>query len=236
MLQKTKAIALHYYKYSESSVIVKIFTANFGLQSFLVNGVRQTKAKTKLGVFQPFHTLDLEFYDNPNHSLKRIKEISIDQLFQNINSHIQRQLIAVFLAEVLMKILVENKPEDAIFDFTTETLTELNNSTSIPAWFLPNFLLHLSYFLGFYPSTENAHYAYFDLQDGHFTSSPPNHKHFISGNMLQQFSGLLQKNEDDFSAVKPTLLIPVILEYFKLHHHEIKNLNASLSIMESIME
>jgi len=48
MLQKTKGIALHYYNYSESSVIAKIFTYDAGLQSFMINGIRQKKAKTIL--------------------------------------------------------------------------------------------------------------------------------------------------------------------------------------------
>ena len=35
MTESTSGICLHYYKYSESSVVAKIFTEKFGLKSFV---------------------------------------------------------------------------------------------------------------------------------------------------------------------------------------------------------
>ena len=49
MLEKTRGIVMHTTDYSESSVVVKIFTEAFGMQSYLVNSVRKPKAKTKAG-------------------------------------------------------------------------------------------------------------------------------------------------------------------------------------------
>ena len=109
MFQKTKGIALHYYKYSESSVIAKIFTKEFGLQSFIINGVRQKKAKSKLGLLRPLTFLDLEIYKKSKTGIKRIKEISISKVLERIPFDINRGLLAVFIAEVLLKTLAEDE-------------------------------------------------------------------------------------------------------------------------------
>ena len=50
MISKTKGIVLRTVKYGETSVVVTIFTELFGLQSYLVNGVRASNTNPKLVV------------------------------------------------------------------------------------------------------------------------------------------------------------------------------------------
>jgi len=73
MLHKTRGIALHATKFSETSSVVKIYTELFGLQSYLVKGVRKQKAKIKPGLFQPLTILDLVVYHKEKYSLQNIK-------------------------------------------------------------------------------------------------------------------------------------------------------------------
>ena len=47
MTESTNGICFS-YKYSESSVIVKIFTEKFGIKSYIMKGVRSKKSKNKL--------------------------------------------------------------------------------------------------------------------------------------------------------------------------------------------
>ena len=48
MTESTSGICLHYYKYSDSSVIAKIFTEKFGLRSFVLKGLEVKNPKTNL--------------------------------------------------------------------------------------------------------------------------------------------------------------------------------------------
>ena len=50
-LHNTDGIMLHLSPYGDSSVIAKIYTEKFGMQTYLVNGVRSSKAKTKVFFF-----------------------------------------------------------------------------------------------------------------------------------------------------------------------------------------
>ena len=53
MLHKTRGIVFSYTEYRETSLIVKIYTELFGIQSYIVNGVRKKNAKLNVGWFQP---------------------------------------------------------------------------------------------------------------------------------------------------------------------------------------
>jgi len=55
MLHSTAGIVLRNIKYGETSVVVTIFTELFGVQSYLINGVRvaSTKTASKAGRHAP---------------------------------------------------------------------------------------------------------------------------------------------------------------------------------------
>ena len=50
MITKTRGIVLNYIKYGDTSIICKIYTEQFGLQSYIINGIRNSKSKN-IGLF-----------------------------------------------------------------------------------------------------------------------------------------------------------------------------------------
>ncbi len=235
MFQKTEGIALHYYKYSESSVIAKIFTKEFGLQSFIINGVRQKKAKSKLGFLRPLTFLDLEIYKKSKTGIKRIKEISISKVLERIPSDINRGLLAVFIAEVLLKTLAEDEKEEPLFDYIETIVSELEKMGKIQNTFPLIFLINLSAYLGFYPSKENSELSFYDLQNGCFSEKALTHNHFISGEDLQNFKAILFQEKKNISQKNRKKILLILLDYYKLHHHELKNLK-SHSVIEQLRQ
>tara|TARA_B100000959_G_C14791571_1_gene545829 strand:- start:24 stop:731 length:708 start_codon:yes stop_codon:yes gene_type:complete len=226
MPYKTKGIALHYYKYSESSVIAKIFTKEFGLHSIIINSVRQKNAKLKLGILQPFTLLDLEFIRKPKSGLKRLKEIANSKLLIRIPNDINRRLLAVFFSEILLRVLIEGEKDELVFNFIEKTVSELEEKECVPATYPLTFLLNISSFLGFYPSKENISLPFFDLQNGRFSTKESGHSHYISGADLHNFKSLLLGLRPDLTYMDRKTLLLILLDYFKLHHHELKNLKS----------
>ena len=45
MTEKTRGLVLSFIKYKETSIICKIFTESFGVQSYIINGIRNSKSK-----------------------------------------------------------------------------------------------------------------------------------------------------------------------------------------------
>jgi DNA repair protein RecO (recombination protein O) len=77
MLHKTRGIGLSYLRYRESSIITKIYTEAFGIQTYIVNGVRSSKSKNnRIALFQPLTLLDMVVYHkNKEDTVHRISEL-----------------------------------------------------------------------------------------------------------------------------------------------------------------
>ena len=90
MLHKTKSIILKTVKYGETSLIVAAYTELFGIQSYLVNGVRTSskKGSGKANLFQPGSILELIVYHNDLKNLQRIKEFKWAFLYQQVFSDV----------------------------------------------------------------------------------------------------------------------------------------------------
>src|SRR5882672_9774756 len=98
MTHKTKGIVLRTVKYGETSVIVAVYTELFGIQSYLVNGVRISSKKSpgKSALFQPSAILDLVVYHNDLKNLQRIKEYKWGWLYRTIFSDVFSNAVALF--------------------------------------------------------------------------------------------------------------------------------------------
>src|SRR5688572_20193898 len=91
MVHKTKGIVLRSVKFGETSLVVTMFTELFGLQSYLVNGVRTVsrKGSAKANLFQPSSILELEAYHNDFKNLQRLREFRWAHLYQHILSDVR---------------------------------------------------------------------------------------------------------------------------------------------------
>ena len=117
MLHKANGIALGYFPYKETSIIARIYTDEFGLQSYLVNGVRTAKGKQKAALFQSFTLLELVVYYSGKSGLQRISELKCKYACQTIPFDYYKITVSLFLSEVLQKVLTEGLPDLDLFHF-----------------------------------------------------------------------------------------------------------------------
>ncbi|MGC4100482.1 DNA repair protein RecO [Ferruginibacter sp.] len=209
MTHKTKGIVLRTIKYGETSLVVTIFTELFGVQTYMVNGVRSAKKTgAKASYLQPAAILDLIVYHGEHKPMQRIKEFSWAFLYQNVLSDVIKNSIASYMVELLFKCLKQPETNTDLFNFCEEALVELDScSKKVAANFPLFFALHLTHFFGFrmednYSSGNN----FIDLQEGIFTDHQPVHPHFIQGERAQLTSQLLK------------VMQPHELEEFNLNH------------------
>jgi len=153
MIFKTKGIVLNYIRYRETSIITKIFTEQFGIQSYIVNSVRSSNSRTKIALFQPLTLLDLVVYHKPNGSLQRISELKCLSPFKSIPFEIKKTAIAIFMSEVLLKTMKEEASNPLLFNYLSETIQDFDKVSSTYENFHLKFLIDLSGFLGFLPSS-----------------------------------------------------------------------------------
>jgi DNA repair protein RecO (recombination protein O) len=149
MLHKTRGIVFRFTKYGETSIIVTIFTELFGLQSYIVNGVRSKTAKNKIALYQPLTLLNLVAYHRENANIERIKEISCFHPYQTLNADIKKSTMAMFITELINKTVKDESHTRDMFEFLSTSLiaidslkTDYENSHLV-------FMIRLSRYLGF---------------------------------------------------------------------------------------
>jgi DNA repair protein RecO (recombination protein O) len=150
VLQKTRGIVFRFVKFGETSIIANIFTEQFGLQSYMIKGVRTNSRKSKIALFQPMTLLDMVVYHKESGGIMHIKEVKCFHPYQFINADVRKAAIAMFINEVLNKSVKEQSHAQEIFNFITESLIYLD-TLEHPENFHLIFLIGLSKHLGFGP-------------------------------------------------------------------------------------
>lgn len=209
-LHKTKGIVLRAVKYGETSLVVTIFTELFGVQSYLVNGVRTStkKGTGKAGLFQPSAMLELVVYHNELKNLNRIKEFRWGYIYQHILSDVRKYAVALFMVELLLKSLKQPEANADLFHFTEDSFLHLDKSNdTVTANFPLFFSLHLTHFFGFrMDDNYSSINSFLDLLEGSFVKQQPDHPHFLEGRAAEITSQILK------------VMQPEELESLKLNH------------------
>ena len=149
MIFKTRGIVFRFTKFKETSIIVTIFTEQFGLQSYIVNGVRSKSAKNRIALYQPLTILNLVVYHRENANIERISEISCLHPYRTLYSDVKKSTLAMFINELLNKTVKEESHAGEIFHFICDSLIALDTLESGYENFHLAFMIQLSRYLGF---------------------------------------------------------------------------------------
>ncbi len=223
MLHQTKGIVFHSIKYAESSIIVKIYTELFGLQSYLVRGIRRAKAKIKPALFQPLTLLDLVAYHKERQSLQSLKEIRLAHPYQTIPFDIRKSSVALFTDELMYRSIREEEANPGLFEFIWESCRLLDITEEPVTHFPLLFALQLAIHLGISPQAgHTAHNPYFNLREGLFQPAIPDHPQYLGREHSEILFTLLGTPLSMHSSVslKPEVraqMLETILLYYQLH-------------------
>ena len=147
MITKTRGIVLNYIKYGDTSIICKIYTEQFGLQSYIINGIRNSKSKN-IGLFQPLNILDLVVYYKKTSGLQRIKESKLDYAYKTLHLDMKKISVCFFLSEFLIRISQNDDDQKDNFDFIKDSLIVFDRLEENYSNFHIQFLIKLSKYFG----------------------------------------------------------------------------------------
>ncbi len=171
MIHSTKGIVLRSIKYGETSVIASIFTELFGIQSYMINGVRTSGKTSKAHFFQPASILEMQVYHNDLKNLQRIKDLKWSVLYKSIFSDITKNSVALFMVELLQKNLKQPETNEGLFQFCEDAFLLLDIAdAAITANFPIYFAIHLAQILGFrLLDNYSDQNSIFNLTEGNFS-------------------------------------------------------------------
>jgi len=223
MHHNTRGIVFHQIKYSETSIIAKIYTEQFGLKSYLIRGVRGKKAKIKPGLLQHLSLLDMVVSHKEKSSLHHIKELKSSYSFTSIPFDMVKSSILVFLNEVLFKAIKEEESNPGLLNFIFHGIQVLDLTDQLNSSFHLHFLTQLTRYLGFFPKNNFSNKnSSFNMMEGEFcfSTDPSN---YLAPMPFSKYISDLQNapfemnSKFNFSADHRSRLLDIILKYYRLH-------------------
>jgi DNA repair protein RecO (recombination protein O) len=239
MLEKTKGIVLHQIKYTDSGIIVQMYTQKFGRQSFLIKGMRNRKTGKHNILFQPMFILDIELYYKPTREMQSLKEFSVSFTPYNIYNNIKKSSVAIFLGEVLTSVLKEESPHEELFEYIEESIMYFDTSNESYANFHIAFLAGLSSFLGFEPGQRlDREDAFFDMSNGVFVSLPPVHGNYANEEITNILADFFVASYDTIGNIALTGkmrndVLEALIRFYSLHLPGLKKIK-SLEVLKEV--
>ena len=231
-MHQSRAIVLRQIKYSETSLVLKIYTEKEGLLSFIAKGVRGKKGKLRSAQFQALNLLDLCYRETRKSELRQIVDLKVIDPFTDLPFNPIKRTIAIFIAELIQNAIKEQEPDKNLFEFLYNSIHWIDLSKQSYGHFHLLFMVKLTRYLGFYPMLEGYKDAqYFDLQQGVFSGVRPQNTHYIDSEELNAWKQLVNaklesNNSLMFSNTLKRKLLQTMMLYYKLHLIHFKELNS----------
>ncbi len=217
MIEKSEGLVIKTIKYSESTLIAKIFTRNHGLLSFILPGVRSNKKAALGNIVQPTHFLSLDYYYQHTKKLLHIKEYKLSLIHYHLLTDFTKKSIAIFYLEVLSKCIHEDEVNVPLYDFIQYEYEKLDSTiSSVDLPLAPHrYLLGLALLLGFLPHADTPG-DYFHLQEGIYVSQPDG-IHTLDLTSSKNLRLLLAQKDASINFAQRKILLQYLLDYFYIH-------------------
>lgn len=239
MLNKTNGIVLHTIKYGETSVIAKVYTELFGLQSYLVKGARNRKGGNKMSQLSPLTLLEMEVYRKETAQLQHIREMRVAYPFSSLPFDVIKSSIALFLNEVIFRSVREEEPNPPLYSFLESSIRWFdlvpNHYSDFHLWFM----LHFCSYLGFTPHDNYSNSkGIFNLREGIFQSHLPEHADYLIEPLSSTLFRLSALPLSDLPSLQLSsqirhALLPRLVEFYRFHIQGMKDIN-SLEVLREV--
>lgn len=143
-IQKAEGIILRRIKYSETSLIVTLYTREYGKISLIAKGARNPKSKF-VGSLEPATYVSLIYYHKEGRDLQMLSEVDSVRSNSSIISSIRKVAVAFAIVNLIDSVVSESESNEAVFDLLNNSLLALKNSeTDLPIlWYFEINLLRL---------------------------------------------------------------------------------------------
>lgn len=239
MIVKTEGIVLTHTRYGESSAIIHIYTRDFGMQSYMVNGVYGKKKKSNIILMQSLNFLDMDVYHRAEKEIQRIKEFKLSYPLCTIPFSQTRRAQAFLITEILTRILRNEGPNENLFNFVAESIVHLDSNSPGLENFHHFFLFNLTKHLGFFPHNnfDDSH-MWFDLSDGYFVSMEPAHPNHLNQATSSLFAKLFGTTKEELAMLASNVeqrrsLLEALILFYELHYPGIGKIK-SVSVLEEL--
>ena len=150
MIVSTDAIVLRTVNYSETSIIVTLFSKESGKIALMAKGARKPKSPFSAQL-EPMNILNINYFHKNERNIQLLKNSSFIENSMTIRENFDSLNYGLTIVEILDKLFHENDTDPIIFRLSIKTLSSLKSSQINYNIVFSFFLLQLSVRLGFMP-------------------------------------------------------------------------------------
>lgn len=241
MSDKTQGIVLQSLRYGDTSLIVKVFTRESGLKSYMVKGALNHNAKNRVALFQNLHLINYIEVGNPKKStLGYLKDVQLKYVYHSLPFVMYKSSIVMYISELLSKTLTEQEKNEPLYDFIEQSLLWLDLVETNYANFPLYFTLELTRHLGFYPKLNYEQGFCFDMMEGLFVHDYPLHPYYLdnaSATILSHFldAGIDEACQLPLNVSQRREILDGIITFMRLHAPVIKGFK-SHEVLKTVLE
>lgn len=231
---KSEGIIFRSLPYSETSLILDIYTQEYGLGSYIVSGVRKSKSTT-INIYHPINIVNIVAYI-PKENLSRIKEAGYAFRYQSLQSNVIRGAVATFYIDLLRTSIKEKEANLSLYMHIIQQLKILDNP-DYPLHNIPiQLMIQLATYLGFgIQDNFSKEKCYFDLKTAQYIPSDLEHSYILHQELSTHLHLLMHSN---FEATIPKQIRQILLDklilFYKIHIENFKDLR-SLPILRTLL-
>ena len=236
---KARGIVLSTIKYGDSGMVVQMLTDRYGRQSYMVQGVRSGRGKgSKMALFQPLFVLEFEGLESTHSDLHKMREVQNEIVFRSVPCDIRKSTMALFMAEVLYRLVGESEANEPLFDFVYHSVRALDEVDEGVANFHLWFLANLSRYLGYFPGNEHQKGCWFDMREGLYVRTMPLHNHVMNEEEAELLRDLTECDleclgEIPLNREQRVAMLSRLVEYYSIHLDAIRSVR-SIEILQEV--
>lgn len=121
----TTAIILQLQPHSDKARVLHTYTRMYGRANYIIYGVGGKK-KTS-GVYTPLSLVELTIREGHGGKPSVVEKAELIYVPERTTYEVKRQTVALFLAELLSRILYEPMQDEALFDYLMTVVTDLDS-------------------------------------------------------------------------------------------------------------
>ena len=234
MLSKHRGILLQTIKYNDHSLILKVFTEEEGLQSFIF---RKSSKQKSAGILQPLSLLEIEAWKKPQSDLYSVRELRTAFSYKTIGNDYLKNSVVLFLNEILLQVIKE--PGLILEDlnhYITSWLILFDNEERAGEKHI-YFLAELCSYLGIHPVDNYSHERkYFDVSSAQFVSVPHGNQPSFSEEESRIFHCVLFDRENlQLNREQKKNMADCFVLYYQIHLPGVKEIK-SLPVLKEILD
>ncbi len=215
MLTSAQGIILKNIKFGDKAAIVKVYTLQWGIVSFIIKGAYSKNSKIKLSHILPLNIISFDTNYHSNSKLQTLQNINVEWYFQS--NQFKNNIAYQVVQEVLYAILQYENVNANLYNEIADNILPKLNQEQLPYYFIPTVLKIIIQQHGFTPYLPDFQQGnIFNIAEGKFEQNinPNSNKDALEAELLHHFFSDEVMYENNLQRRQ---LIELLIKYIQYH-------------------